>query len=179
MKPTSAKFKPLHPVIWRSTSLENGFTLIELLVVIIIIGILGAIALPGFLNQASKARSSEGASNLGTLHRGLQSYRLQNSSFPTTISSLDLRLTGRFYTYSLSLTNANNATTSATIDAASPARELVQFDGAVYQNTATDFFGQAICQSFAFGGNPGGALAPTGNGARGSCTDPTRARLID
>jgi type IV pilus assembly protein PilA len=164
---STAPFKP-----------ASGFTLIELLVVIIIIGILGAIALPGFLNQGNRARATEAVSNIGTLHRGLQSHRLQNSSFPADITSLDVRLGGRFYTYALNTVDPNNATTTARIQAGSPIRELKQFDGAVFQNTATDFFGQTICESLIIGGDPGGAVAPVNQNARGDCADLVRARLL-
>lgn len=69
---------------------SEGFTLIELLVVIIIIGILSAIALPAFLNQAAKARQSEAKQTLGALNRGQQSYRTESNQFSPKISYLAL-----------------------------------------------------------------------------------------
>ena len=53
-----------------------GFTLIEVLVVAIIIGILSAIALPSFLNQANKARQSEGKMLVSSHNRAQSAYRL-------------------------------------------------------------------------------------------------------
>jgi type IV pilus assembly protein PilA len=81
---------------------EKGFTLIELLVVIIIIGILAAIALPSFLNQASKARQSEAKTYVGSLNRGQQAYFLEKQQFADSLATLGvgIALTTQNYGYS-------------------------------------------------------------------------------
>ncbi len=80
---------------------NKGFTLIELLVAIVIIGALGAIALPSYLNQASKAKGSEAKSHLGNIKTAQAAYRLETNAFATSLGDLDVRVTGKFYTYSV------------------------------------------------------------------------------
>jgi len=64
---------------------ESGFTLIELLVVIVIIGILSAIALPSFLNQANKARQSEAKTYVGAINRSQQAYFVEYGQFGSQV----------------------------------------------------------------------------------------------
>jgi type IV pilus assembly protein PilA len=69
---------------------EGGFTLIELLVVIIIIGILAAIALPSFLNQANKAKQSEAKTYIGSINRAQQANFLEQNEYTNDITDLGL-----------------------------------------------------------------------------------------
>lgn len=77
---TELKAKFLQNIL-RNKKEDEGFTLIELLVVIIIIGILSAIALPSFLNQANKAKQSEAKTIVGTMNRAQQTYLLEAGEF--------------------------------------------------------------------------------------------------
>ncbi|MBD2627877.1 type IV pilin-like G/H family protein [Trichormus variabilis] len=89
---------------------NEGFTLIELLVVIIIIGILSAIALPSFLNQANKARESEAKQYVGSMNRAQQAYYLEKQSFSSLIGDLGLGIQSNTtnYEYTITADAANN-----------------------------------------------------------------------
>ncbi len=103
---TQFKAKFLNHLTQRKNS-EKGFTLIELLVVIIIIGILSAIALPAFLNQANKAKQSEAKQYVGTMMRTQQAFYLEKAAFATDLDTLGRPIVSATDNYKYEITAAD------------------------------------------------------------------------
>jgi len=115
---------------------DEGFTLIELLVVIIIIGILSAIALPSFLNQANKAKQAEAQTYVGSINRGQQAYYLEKSMFGG-LNNLELGISNTAnYNYSSVATGTGLSAVATTT--ANPKGVLKGYAGKVWLATAGD-----------------------------------------
>lgn len=94
---------------------NGGFTLIELLVVVIIIGILAAIALPSFLNQANKAKEAGAKTSIGSTNRAQQAYRLENPNFASDFAELGIgQPSVDSYTFDISGADTDTVTNEAT-----------------------------------------------------------------
>ena len=72
----------------RTRGSPRGFTLIELLVVIIVLGLLAGLVGPRIVGHVSEAKSATARTQIELLGVALDSYRLDNGSYPTTEQGL-------------------------------------------------------------------------------------------
>ena len=75
-------FKPVR------RSAEHGFTLVELMVVVVIIGLLATIVAINVIPSGDTARVEKAKADISTIENGLELYRLQMSTYPTTSQGL-------------------------------------------------------------------------------------------
>ena len=67
---------------------RRGFTLLELLVVIIVLGLLAGLVAPQVFGRVGEARVTSARTQMALLETALDSYRLDNGSYPTTEQGL-------------------------------------------------------------------------------------------
>jgi prepilin-type N-terminal cleavage/methylation domain-containing protein len=90
-------FAPV-PFSTRQTA-SAGFTLLELMVVVFVMGVLAAIAIPSFSNQARRAKEAEAKMIVSHINRAQQLYFVEHSQFGL-LEDLELNLSpSPHYTY--------------------------------------------------------------------------------
>tara|TARA_B100000674_G_scaffold194285_1_gene158167 strand:+ start:642 stop:1214 length:573 start_codon:yes stop_codon:yes gene_type:complete len=68
---------------------SKGFTLAEMLIAVSIIGMLSAIAIPNYLNQACRSKSSEAIASIGSLKAIIAAYIDETGVFPANWDDLN------------------------------------------------------------------------------------------
>lgn len=68
----------------------RGFTLLELMIVVVILGILGAIVVPQFMDKPDKARIVKIKQDILAIEGALDLYKLDKFSYPSTEQGLEV-----------------------------------------------------------------------------------------
>ena len=66
-----------------------GFTLVEVMVVLVILGLLAGIVVPNILDNVDKAQVQKVKADFAGIKTALNSYRLDNYTYPTTEQGLE------------------------------------------------------------------------------------------
>jgi len=84
---------------------HSGFTLIELMIVVVIIGILGAIAYPGYTDSVRKGRRADAHNSLTMAMQQQEVFFANNARYATSLSELNLDATSSDGYYTIAIEN--------------------------------------------------------------------------
>jgi type IV pilus assembly protein PilE len=106
----------------------RGVTLMELLTVIVVIGILGAIAIPSYRNYLLRAQRTDATAALLRIAAAQEKFYLQNNTYTTVLGSSGLNLSTTtpptsergWYVLNIPTASAAAYTATATAPATSP-----------------------------------------------------------
>ena len=73
--------------IEREMSRFGGFTLIEVMITVAVIAIIAAVALPSYIDYATRGKLVEAKTNLSDMRTRLEQYFLDNRAYPTTCAA--------------------------------------------------------------------------------------------
>lgn len=121
--------KPNNSTVWILVAAGVGC---GCLVLPIVIGIIAAIALPSFLNQASKAKQAEAKQYVGSMMRAEQATYLDKEAFANSIAELNLGIKPETLNYRYQVSPQLGKTKSVMITASSKQPTLKSYTGAVF-----------------------------------------------
>jgi type IV pilus assembly protein PilE len=108
----------------RPSGRERGLTMIELMLTVAIIGILGAIAFPSYLDSVRKGRRSEAVAALTQVQQAQERWRANNAAYTNELTALpsatppglglSATTPSQLYTIGIDAANASGYTASAT-----------------------------------------------------------------
>ncbi len=109
---------------------QQGFTLLEVLVVVVIVGILGALALPSFFDQIRKSRRADAITEIYRASQAQERFRASNTAYSANLGTLPAVSALRLFTSTVAITTYNmpSGYYSITVD---------QTSGVRYRLTAT------------------------------------------
>lgn len=116
---------------------QGGFTLLEILITVVVVGILGTIALPSFLDQIRKGRRSDAIQTLAQVQQAQERYRANNTLYGTRFIVVGGRMTG------VGASSDANAATSFTTPSGYYTVTLPASSSSGYTATATAASSQA------------------------------------